>query len=231
MWRLIPFFLGLAWMSSSVFAQEANPGCVGDLDGNSAVDLDDLMMILTLYGSACEPLPEEPVASSGSLVITEIMYNPASEQGNDSDFEFLELHNPDTVDIAVGGWKLMNAVAFTFDDSVVVPAGGFVAVVRNLEAMDTLIPSDAIAVQWNSGESLNNTGETIELWRADGTLSDEVPYEDNDGWISQPDGGGPSLELIDIVLDNSLPDAWTFSSGIGGTPGAPNSMWAFNDPE
>lgn len=231
MWRLIPFFLGLAWMSSSVFAQEANPGCVGDLDGNSAVDLDDLMMILTLYGSECEPLPEEPVASSGSLVITEIMYNPASEQGNDSDFEFLELHNPDTVDVAVGGWKLMNAVAFTFDDSVVVPAGGFVAVVRNLEAMDTLIPSDAIAVQWNSGESLNNTGETIELWRADGTLSDEVPYEDNDGWISQPDGGGPSLELIDIVLDNSLPDAWTFSSGIGGTPGAPNSMWAFNDPE
>lgn len=231
MWRLIPFFLGLAWMSSSVFAQEANPGCVGDLDGNSAVDLDDLMMILTLYGSECEPLQEEPVASSGSLVITEIMYNPASEQGNDSDFEFLELHNPDTVDIAVGGWKLMNAVAFTFDDSVVVPAGGFVAVVRNLEAMDTLIPSDAIAVQWNSGESLNNTGETIELWRADGTLSDEVPYEDNDGWISQPDGGGPSLELIDIVLDNSLPDAWTFSSGIGGTPGAPNSMWAFNDPE
>ena len=231
MWRLIPFFLGLAWMSSSVFAQEANPGCVGDLDGNSAVDLDDLMMILTLYGSECEPLPEEPVASSGSLVITEIMYNPASEQGNDSDFEFLELHNPDTVDVAVGGWKLMNAVAFTFDDSVVVPAGGFVAVVRNLEAMDTLIPSDAIAVQWNSGESLNNTGETIELWRADGTLSDEVPYEDNDGWISQPDGGGPSLELIDIVLDNSLPDAWTFSSGIGGTPGAPNSMWPFNDPE
>lgn len=231
MWRLIPFFLGLAWMSSSVFAQEANPGCVGDLDGNSAVDLDDLMMILTLYGSECEPLPEEPVASSGSLVITEIMYNPASEQGNDSDFEFLELHNPDTVDVAVGGWKLMNAVAFTFDDSVVVPAGGFVAVVRNLEAMDTLIPSEAIAVQWNSGESLNNTGETIELWRADGTLSDEVPYEDNDGWISQPDGGGPSLELIDIVLDNSLPDAWTFSSGIGGTPGAPNSMWAFNDPE
>lgn len=231
MWRLIPFFLGLAWMSSSVFAQEANPGCVGDLDGNSAVDLDDLMMILTLYGSECEPLPGEPVASSGSLVITEIMYNPASEQGNDSDFEFLELHNPDTVDVAVGGWKLMNAVAFTFDDSVVVPAGGFVAVVRNLEAMDTLIPSEAIAVQWNSGESLNNTGETIELWRADGTLSDEVPYEDNDGWISQPDGGGPSLELIDIVLDNSLPDAWTFSSGIGGTPGAPNSMWAFNDPE
>ena len=189
------------------------------------------MMILTLYGSECEPLPEEPVASSGSLVITEIMYNPASEQGNDSDFEFLELHNPDTVDVAVGGWKLMNAVAFTFDDSVVVPAGGFVAVVRNLEAMDTLITSEAIAVQWNSGESLNNTGETIELWRADGTLSDEVPYEDNDGWISQPDGGGPSLELIDIVLDNSLPDAWTFSSGIGGTPGAPNSMWAFNDPE
>jgi hypothetical protein len=114
---------------------------------------------------------------------------------------------------------------------MVVPAGGFVAVVRNQEAMDSLVPPSGLMVQWNNGESLNNTGETIELWRADGTLSDEVPYEDNDGWIGQPDGGGPSLELIDVVLDNSLPDAWTFSSGIGGTPGAPNSMWGLNDPE
>lgn len=231
MWRLIPFLLGLTLVSGNVFAQSENPGCLGDLDGNAAVDLDDLMMILTLYGSECEPLPEEPEVSAGTLLITEIMYNPASEQGNDSDFEFLELHNPDTTEIAIGGWKLMNAVAYTFPDTMVVPAGGFVAVVRNVEAMDSLVPPSAVFVQWNSGESLNNTGETIELWRVDGTLSDEVPYEDNDGWISQPDGGGPSLELIDVVLDNSLPDAWTFSSGVGGTPGAANSMWALNDPE
>lgn len=231
MWRLFPFLLSLTLLSGTAFAQSQNPGCVGDLDGNFAVDLDDLMMILTLYGSACEPLPEDPEVSTGTLIITEIMYNPASEQGNDSDFEFLELHNPDTMDAHIGGWKLMNAVSYTFADTVVVPAGGFVAVVRNVEAMDTLVPPSGLLIQWNSGESLNNTGETIELWRADGTLSDEVPYEDNDGWISQPDGGGPSLELIDIALDNSLPDAWTFSSGIGGTPGAPNSMWALNDPE
>lgn len=231
MWRLIPFLMCLTLMSGTVFSQSENPGCVGDLDGNSAVDLDDLMMILTLYGSECEPLPEDPVVSSGTLIITEIMYNPASEQGNDTDFEFLELHNPDTAEVQIGGWKLMNAVAYTFADSVVVPAGGFVAVVRNAEVMASLVPPSGSLFQWNSGESLNNTGETIELWRTDGTLSDEVPYEDNDGWISQPDGGGPSLELIDVILDNSLPDAWTFSAGIGGTPGAPNSMWALNDPE
>jgi hypothetical protein len=230
MWRMMAAAVVFVVVTPEMLAQAPNVGCVGDLDNNAQVDLDDLMMLLTLYGSECTAV-EEPEVSSGNMAISEIMYNPSAEQGNDSDYEFLELHNLDSVPVDLSGWKLQNAVAFTFPEGAVVPGHGFVAVVRNIEVLGALVPESALCFQWNSGESLNNTGETIELFRPDGTVSDEVPYEDNDGWISQPDGGGPSLEWMDIGLDNALPDAWTFSSGVGGTPGAPNSMWGLSDPE
>lgn len=229
-WRKMAAVAAWGMMSLGMNAQMPNTGCIGDLDDNALVDLDDLMLLLMYYGSECEAI-SGPDGFDGNLAISEIMYNPSAEQGNDSDYEFLELHNLDSVPVDISGWVLSNAVAFTFPDGVVVPPHGFVAVVRNIDVLGPQVPDTALCFQWNSGQSLNNTGETIELWRPDGSLSDEVPYEDNDGWISQPDGGGPSLEWIDVGLDNTLPDAWTFSSGLGGTPGSPNSMWGINDPE
>lgn len=232
-WRVIVLTSWLAVCSGALKAQAENPGCIGDLDNNMQVDLDDLMTLLTLYGSACtvtdDPADHEP--TQGRVAISEIMYNPSSAQGNDSEYEFLELHNLDTFSVNLSGWVLDNAVAMTFPEGTMLPPNGFVAVVRDLDVMLPLVPPTAICIQWNSGESLNNTGETIELWRADGSLSDAVSYEDDDGWVGQPDGGGPSLEWFDTGLDNDFADAWTFSAQIGGTPGAANSMWGLSDPE
>ena len=39
------------------------------------------------------------------VVINEIHYNPSGAQGSDSDFEFLELHNPGTTDIDISGYE------------------------------------------------------------------------------------------------------------------------------
>lgn len=231
MWRRIVVGLSaVAFLNGTALAQGNNPGCVGDLDGNFEVNLEDLLHLLTLYGLGCVPI-EPPSPASSAMAISEIMYNPSSEQGNDSDFEFLELHNTDSFAVDISGWQITNAVQFTFPEGTWVPPFGFVAIVRNLEAMSAWMPPDVLAFQWNSGESLNNTGENIELIRNDGSEADEVSYEDNDGWVNQPDGGGPSLEWIDPGLNNDFPDAWTFSMNLGGTPGGPNSMWGLADPE
>jgi hypothetical protein len=41
---------------------------------------------------------------------------------------------------------------------------------------------------------------------------DEVHYHDSAPWPPQADGNGPHLKLIDINLDNSLPQNWIASN-------------------
>src|SRR5690606_32360940 len=61
---------------------------------------------------------------------------------------------------------------------------------------------------------------------------DSVRYDDADPWVAEPDGNGPSLELISATLDNGDGASWKASewltgvtiNGIDlrGTPGAEN---------
>ena len=50
-----------------------------------------------------------------------------------------------------------------------------------------------------------------------------MDYDDGGDWPSSPDGDGPSLELIDPTLDNTLAENWQASYVDNGTPGAENS--------
>ena len=56
------------------------------------------------------------------------------------------------------------------------------------------------------------------------TLIDEVEYDDISPWPGEPDGEGPTLELIDSSLDNALGGNWDASNDNGGTPGEINSI-------
>jgi hypothetical protein len=51
-----------------------------------------------------------------------------------------------------------------------------------------------------------------------------VSYLDAAPWPGTPDGTGPSLELVDLLSDNSLPENWLASTVTGGTPRAVNSV-------
>jgi hypothetical protein len=135
------------------------------------------------------------------------------------------------VPVPLEGWRLANAVTHQFDVSDTIPPLGFFAVARNLDSLLLMLPTGTHCAQWNSGESLNNTGETIELRSPDEVINQAVAYEDNDGWVAQPDGQGPSLEWMDVGLDNAAVDSWTYSLVFGGTPGVANSMWGLSDPE
>ena len=71
---------------------------------------------------------------------------------------------------------------------------------------------------------LNGGGELIRLFNPNGILVDEVEYDDIAPWPIDPDGYGPTLELIDSSLDNTLGESWDASSENGGTPGGTNSV-------
>ena len=74
------------------------------------------------------------------------------------------------------------------------------------------------------GSSLSNGGETVTLVDSAAAVADTVTYDDAAPWVVSPDGGGPSLELSDLSLDNSVATSWHASSAMFGSPRAANSV-------
>jgi hypothetical protein len=162
----------------------------------------------------------------GQVVINEIMYNPSPEQGFDEEYEFVELHNAGSQAVDLTGWAFTEGIYFTFP-SYVLGAGEYVVVCKNQEKIAWHY---GIAnVVGNFDGRLENAGEKIVLSDASATpqIIDEVKYNDRLPWSSEPDAGGPSLELINPSLDNNVFSSWAPSlpSAPAGTPGQQNSQF------
>ncbi|MFQ5652268.1 MAG: choice-of-anchor D domain-containing protein [bacterium] len=160
---------------------------------------------------------------AGMVVINELHYNPGTGQGSDNDFEFLELANASGEDIDLAGLSFARGIVYAFQAGDVLPANGFLVLARNGEMYEG-------SIEWTSG-NLVNTGERVQIVDADGLTVDAVEYGVRTPWPSAPNGGGPSLELIDVALDNSKPENWQASAGVGGTPDEPNSGGGFVAPD
>ena len=149
------------------------------------------------------------------VIINEIHYNPEDADG---DTEFVELFNADTDVTDISGWDLDGLI--TFPASTTIPAGGYLVVTENLAAFELRYPGVGPVIEWTDG-GLSNSGENVRLENSTGVRVDEVEYEDGGDWPTEPDGTGPSLELIDPNLDNTDAASWQVSQP-GGTPGAAN---------
>lgn len=201
--------------------------CDADINGDQIVNLQDLLGMLVHYGDSCT----NNTIDFPTLIISEIHYNPNSVQGNDSDWEFLELFNPHDVSVALKGWKVADAVSVNFSELDSIEAHRFLVVANNADTISSVAPIETPVVSWNSGDNLNNTGGTITLLNPHDEVVISIAYEDNDGWINEPDGGGPSLELMDYFLPNDEVASWAASFLVGGTPGSSNSMWGLSETE
>jgi hypothetical protein len=66
---------------------------------------------------------------------------------------------------------------------------------------------------------LSNSGEHIRLVDAGGETILELTYGTEAPWPLPADGGGPSLEIVDMAGDPGLPENWKASGLDGGSPG------------
>ena len=89
------------------------------------------------------------------------------------------------------------------------------------------IYSDADNFIGNLNFGLSGSGELIRLFDENDYLIDSVLYNDEYPWETEPDGNGPTLELVNPLLDNSLAENWISSEGFG-TPGFTNSRYLTN---
>ena len=71
---------------------------------------------------------------------------------------------------------------------------------------------------------LSGGGEEISLYDFSDRLIDRVEYDDVSPWPTEPDGNGPTLELIHPDSLNEFATSWSFSDG-NGTPGYINSIF------
>ena len=180
--------------------------CVSNNAGSEKLRIDDVMVEV---GTVAPPTP--------NVIISEINYNPI-ESGVDQT-EFVELYNAEATVVRLDNWEL-TGVEYIFPEGSFIRPGEYVVVAGNALEFENLYGCSP-RFEWGGG-ALSNNGETVSLLDMNQNVVDEVPYDDASPWTNLPDGNGPSLELTDLMADNSSPAFWAPSIVDGGTPGAPN---------
>ncbi|NCA86706.1 MAG: hypothetical protein EOM83_14240 [Clostridia bacterium] len=165
-----------------------------------------------------------------SLVINEINYNSAD--GFDAG-DWVEFYNPHPYGLNLGGWIFKDeddSHSFVFPAGTDIPGEEYLVLVED----STLFMQQFPAVEnfvGNTGFGFSGGGELLRLYNDEGVLIDTVRYDDEAPWPVEPDGNGPTLELILPHYDNALAQSW-MASPLHGTPGEMNSFWvALPEPE
>ena len=161
----------------------------------------------------------------GDVVINELMYHPISD---DPDDQYVELFNHTASPLNLSGWRLTDAVSFTFPSNAVIAPGGYLVVAKNaarlLTNYATLTTNNTLG---NFNGKFSGDGERLALTKPDTIIVtnstgavetniihiavDEVTCGTGGRWGQWADGGGSSLELIDARANHRLAANWADS--------------------
>lgn len=175
-----------------------------------------------------------PSANHSNLVISEIQYHPGDLSTDeraaglvDSErLEFIELRNISSTPLHLGGVKVTRGVDFDFSllptTRQLLQPGETTLLVADPRAFSQRypnIPATRIAGQFLG--QLDNGGEPLRVEAADGSVIQQLTYDDRTPWPFLADGSGRSLVL---AKPNSNPNPadpfnWLPSAKSGGTPG------------
>ena len=162
----------------------------------------------------------------GSLVISEIMYNPspptpaeiAAGFDDGDDFEFIEILNTGAAPVDLDSTQMTGGITFNLTGTLA--AGGRLLLVEDQDAFEFRYGSGLTIAGEYSGK-LSDGGELLELVDPLGQPIRTFTYDDQSPWPTTPDGDGFSLVLTDpqSLPDHNIPASWTASNNPGGTPG------------
>lgn len=210
---LDPDGLNVALQVTSPAIDAGDPALPGDPDGSVA------------------DVGARPFAGTSAtpVVLNEVMYHASLSFDTD---DWIELHNPTEESRDLSGWVLRDEAdepTFVFPGGTKLDGRGYLVLARRPDlfgALITGVPPPSGLLQ----TGLDGNGEGLWLYDAEGRLVDAVRYDDEWPWPTAADGAGPSLELIDPLLDNSQATSWRGSTGHG-TPGWRNSTFVGTDGE
>jgi hypothetical protein len=143
----------------------------------------------------------------GSIMISEVFYDAT---GADDGKEFIELYNDNDYTCDISGMSVVDGAAgskaFMFPDGSVINAKSHIVLAQSKAGFNSLFGSDADFGDFSF--ALNNSGETVLLKKADGSIVDMVYIK----------GGAEELKAGDDWGSSSLPSAPSGNSiGRAGT--------------
>ena len=165
--------------------------------------------------------------NSNLVMINEINYN-SSDEFDPKDW--VELYNHSLNNVDISGWVFKDANddnEFIIPENAVLQTGEYIVLCKDSEEFSTLYP-DVENYIGDLDFNLSNGGELIRLFNAEGLIIDSLTYDDELPWPLEPDGNGPTLELIDAELPNHFPASWQTSVESHGTPGRANGSFNSN---
>ncbi len=161
------------------------------------------------------------------IVISEIMYNPASAEKQPVTTEWVELYNPSDEEVNMAGWYLQDEDGKTapMPEGVTLPGKGVLILCPGEQTWENFQAAwgDTVRVvplaNWSKGgmqglaNSPSETNEVLTLRRADESVAFTVNFDDEKPWPS--DGrGGASIYLTPAGLvdpANFTPEQWANS--------------------
>lgn len=176
----------------------------------------------TLNGTTWSALRESTYTVGDPLprvAISEIHYRPSS---GGTSREFVEIHNAGASSVDVSNWKF-EGIDFIFPFGTIVNPGSRMVIANNDNPSAFAAAYSSVIVLGHFAGSLDNSDERISLIDRQGRVVSSVHYSDKAPWPTSPDGGGPSLELIDPFADIDHAANWKPSNASHGTPGQSNS--------
>jgi len=153
-----------------------------------------------------------------TLVVSEIYYNPP---GNLETTEFVELMNTSAATLDLSNVSFTAGVTFTFPGGTLLAAGGRILVVKDQAAFTAAFGS-GLPVAGVFPNNLSNSGELLELRRANGAILHSFVYSDLAPWPVEADGDGHSLVLASPYSNPDHGKALSWRASLvanGGNPG------------
>jgi len=165
-------------------------------------------------------------ATTGDININEIMYDPA---GDESWYEWIELHNNDTKEIDVSGWVLNGTIGGS--DTILSGAmgmDGYLIIAKNVSAFQERYPAATCSIIKGNWTNLANGGDWVNLSNATsasihtvnypGGFSDNYSAELNatGGWEESLVEGGTPCQLNSVLaVDEIAPEIFNLQPADG----------------
>ncbi|HTD68359.1 MAG TPA: lamin tail domain-containing protein, partial [Candidatus Limnocylindria bacterium] len=149
---------------------------------------------------------------STPVVISEIMYKPASSNAN---LEFVELYNSNPFFEDISGYRLSGDVDFKFPPNTLMQAGTFLVVAKDPAALQAAYGISGVLGPYSN--SLPASG-LIRLRSDIDAIMLEVEYTDSNPWPVGADGTGHSMVLARPSHGQNVPRSWDHSERVGGSP-------------
>ncbi len=179
-----------------------------DLNGNVA---DTLLIDGIVYNN---PPP-------GSLTISEVMFNDPSGTYPMNKLQYVELYNPTTEVVPLGGLRIKGSIAAHDLPNVKLQPGEYWVATRNADSYQATFGKPAWEWKGSWIEYTAEEGETLEpqsLYiqttdRHSGILVDSVAFDFNDSSWAALNKPGRAIEVCNALQDNLDPAHWSLAGG------------------